>query len=164
MKVYLGGPIRDGNNYDILWRYGSGDYFNSHEIEIYNPTADMMYKHGEWIYKDTLKPISEHLMIKKDIANLKSSDILFINWLDIGNYFSIGSFSEFGMAMLLGKVIIVVATDVRIQHHPFITQGATIVVDNLKDGEECVLMYKTLHDFQVAEGISLINSPFMRAS
>ena len=162
MKVYLAGPIRNGNVYDITWRKQCKIYLKAHKIEAYDPTEDMVCHSDKWIYKTTRQPINEELMVKKDIDNLKASDILLINWLANDAHLSIGSFAEFGMGMILGKVIIVVTTDFRIQHHPFITQGATLVVDNFDDAEKCILMYKTLHDFKAAEGTSLISSLFMQ--
>ena len=135
--VYLSGPIsgltynkaRFGWRADFLDEMDDGITVLSpmrhegHLAEIKGPLDKM--------YPDNLFSRPK-MIVAKDFLDISMSDIL-VAYLQGAEKVSIGTMVELGYAKALGKTIVVIMEANSVHDHPFVTEVADTVVDNLSE-------------------------------
>jgi nucleoside 2-deoxyribosyltransferase len=160
ITVYAAGPMRSKlpeRDYDSVWReYTKVRIKNElpHEdIRVIDPTSYKTYSAAsdiEIIFDKYM--MGSQATLQQDMAGIAASDILLMNLLPyqksfplafdgsldngvgIGDHPSIGTFAEFGIALLSRKPVIVVTQDNYVVNHPFIKAGALKILHTVDDG------------------------------
>lgn len=141
--VYLSGPIT-GLDYKGA-RFGWREYVANmmeHGIKVLSP---MRHEGHLAEIKGTLeKEYPTHyfsgarVIVEKDMLDIKRSDIMLVNLLGAQRV-SIGTVSEIGMAMTMGKTIVLVMEDSgNVHDHPFVTIPAALRLNNLQDAVDAI--------------------------
>lgn len=136
--VYLSGPIT-GETYQAA-RFGWRKYVAERMSPGIKVLSPMRHEgHLAEMAGALEKDYPEHffsqprVLVEKDHLDIQRSDIMLVNLLGATRV-SIGTMVEIGIAMALGrKIIVVMAKDDKFHNHPFVTEPASLVLDNLDD-------------------------------
>ncbi len=137
--VYLSGPILGETYYAA--RYGWRLRVDSQLLPGIKSLSPMRHeghlKEIKGKITDANIPVhyfsGSRIIVKKDMMDIRRCDLVLVNLLGTKKV-SIGTVAEIGMAYALNKDIIVVINADNIHQHPFVTETASLVVDNLDDG------------------------------
>ena len=163
--IYLAGPMRftgAAEAYDREWReniaYKMSKYLN---VTVFNPMDENIVHPGDTgVSGSTLFgkfSTTPNAILHQDVQSISRSDIVFANLLSLsqtpvaytlqtsnseikgilpGGYPHIGVLCEVGIAIATHKLLIIVANQQNVVHHPFIAGGATRVLPDLELGLE----------------------------
>ena len=133
--VYLCGPITT-ESYSWEWREEATvllDYL--FELKTLDP---MRGKNLATISDGGLKSnIPGRVFMTRDLIDVQQSDLILCNFLSIPDRQCVGSLMELGYALALDVPFIVVTNDDFIRLHPFISENALYVFDNMEDAIDC---------------------------
>ncbi len=139
-KVYLSGPIL-GKTYTEArygWRQEVADAM-SPGIRVLSPMRHEGHlKDHAGVIGDNVINAPGHffagakIIVEKDMLDIRQCDIMLVNLLGTRKV-SIGTMVEIGMARAQDRTIIVVMDEGNIHDHPFVTETASLVLDNLPD-------------------------------
>lgn len=147
-KVYLSGPItgltykqaRFGWRKDFAEALGPGIEVLSpmrHEGHLAELQNKKLHSDPEATGQSNHFFSQAKMIVAKDFLDIEMSDVVVANFLGAKKV-SIGTVAELGYAKKAGKSIIVVMEKDNIHNHPFVTQVADAVVDNLDDASHIV--------------------------
>lgn len=131
--VYLAGPIR--NEQDYVWRKRFVEEYKD-ELQFRIPsdiiTTDITGANLEKGKLRTFGPAA-YMTYRTDLDLIDRSDFVIVNLLPMADgYPAIGSLFETGYARAKGKLIFIVADDVR-KAHPFLAFGADGLYPNFEE-------------------------------
>lgn len=134
-KVYLCGPITT-DEYSWKWREEVAtalDYLFA--IQALDP---MRGKNLATISDGGLKSnIPGRIFMNRDLMDLRDSSLVLCNFLSIPDRQCVGSLMELGYALALNIPFVVVTNEDFLKLHPFISENALYVFDNIEDAIEC---------------------------
>lgn len=135
--VYLSGPIT-GQNYQEA-RYGWRKYVAERLSPGIKALSPMRHEgHLAEVFGSLEKEYPEHffsqprVLVEKDRLDIERSDIILVNLLE-ANRVSIGTMVEIGIAVALGKKIVLCVHRGSMHDHPFVIETASLVLDKLDD-------------------------------
>ena len=143
--VYLAGPITTDDKH-ISWRKDVENRLRAYDIRAISPIRDK--DPSDWTNdgyegKSHL-PYANGGYVARDLFDIKRSDIILINMLDVPDRQSIGSWFEFGYAYACDIPTVIVADDPMINKHPFVYKTATKLVKSIDEAIEYIVFF--LHD------------------
>jgi nucleoside 2-deoxyribosyltransferase len=144
--VYLSGPI-SGESYDDA-RYGWRKYVADRLTPGIKALSPMRHEgHLAEIKGPLENQYPDHffsgkrIIVEKDKLDIERCDIMLVNLLGATKRVSIGTAVEIGIAMTLGKkVILVIEESGNVHDHPFITEPASLRVSSLDDAVYAINM------------------------
>lgn len=152
-KVYLAGPI-SGLTYDDA-RYGWRKEFQDKLVAKGSRAVPLSPMRHEGHLAEVKGPIEVNypthlfshgkMIVAKDFLDIEVSAIVVANFLGTTKA-SLGTVAEIGYAAAKGKTIVVIMEKGNMHYHPFVTEPAAVVVDNLDDAV-------TIVDSLLSEGI-----------
>ena len=137
LNLYLGGSIRDKNEYDVWWRkefwQGLGSKYN-----ILDPTSGRrcyrVTSNNYWAAMQETLQRDTNLMTEIDTFKIERANVGIWNLLAFNEgYPCIGSLVEIGIAWRSHKLVFVISDNVRVYQHPFIARPAAGVFPNHKE-------------------------------
>lgn len=133
--VYLCGTITPDPKY-LNWRVEATERLHALDIKVLNPVR---WKNPEDWTADGLEgtsdvPYSEGGFVARDQLDIERADALLLRFMDEPGRQSIGTWTEFGMAVEQRKMIVVVSDLPTVVKHPFVYKLATRVVATLDEG------------------------------
>lgn len=123
MKVYLAGPIRDKNDYDIEWRRFVTQELRRRGATVMSP-MDGQYEldKGEWFFNGIAAVPAT--MVPRDLFQLRQADVVLVNLLPLSEgYRGMGTLMELGVAIERRQLIVVVGPE-DVIGHPWIAHTA----------------------------------------
>jgi len=142
--VYLAGAIRfspEEEQYDRDWRtfvqLSLHDEF-SNNVTIYDPIRDESYKgEGTWKLYDGKFKSTPNMILHKDLAAIKQSDIIFMNLIPFNvGHPNVGTFMELGIAVAERKLLVVITDNFYLANYPLLTAAVTAQFSNVEMGVE----------------------------
>lgn len=142
-KVYLAGPIQ-GQPYGAIsdWREYAADSL-SDVATCYSPLRGKAALMPTQVVVENyaLSPLhSRKGVVERDFHDVRLSDLVLVNFVGFTDV-SKGTLVEIGMAYALRKPIVVAMNEGNVHDHPFVTETASFVVDNLNDAIAIVRTY-----------------------
>ena len=136
-KVYLAGPI-SGHSYNSVndWRQEAKDYLWQFQICGYSPMRGKSYLSKEEMLADSY---SDYTMSSinginvRDYNDVKTSDVVLVNFLNCGDRVSIGTVMEIAWARAFQIPIVIVMEADNIHRHGMLTFG-NVIVQSLDEG------------------------------
>jgi nucleoside 2-deoxyribosyltransferase len=129
-SVYLCGPITS-DPVTWQWRTEAKEYLDQRNVLALDPLRGKALGSIKGLGFESNIP--GWMFVQRDLIDLASSDAVLCNLLYIPDRQSIGTFMELGIANAKRIPFIVVATHEHVLKHPFITELAVKVVDNVED-------------------------------
>jgi nucleoside 2-deoxyribosyltransferase len=135
-RIYLCGPIAhtDWQTSARGWREYVHDRLS--EFDVFSPMRGKDFAKG-W---GTISPgqhkhplATDQAIVSRDTHDVRTSDLLFANFLDCPPKASIGSSAEYGLAWAWRKPIVTVMEPGNVHDHPFIRAMSTYLVTTLDE-------------------------------
>jgi hypothetical protein len=145
-SVYLGGHIT-GLTFDeaLAWRTIARARLEP-DIEVIDPLRGLESLRGKGVivgsYKDNPLTTSRGIM-SRDRADVKRSNAVLMNLLELPKMVSRGSCVEVGWSDAWRKILILLMEPENVHQHPMVCEAASYVLDDLEDGlsiTRCVLL------------------------
>lgn len=158
LAVYLAGAIRQSERefeYDKGWRaYAAAritEALAGEDVRVISPLAFKQFDGGRWTIFNGFE-MEDQAVLQQDLQSITRSDIVLMNLLPFenaeqrwgfgntseqwfaGGHPNIGTFSEFGIALVQRKPVVVIASDPYLVGHPFIRAGAARIVKTVDEG------------------------------
>ncbi len=138
MRVYLGGTVTKDATH-LNWRTVTARYLREQGIEPVDPIRfQNPTNFSENGLEDSTTPGS--FLVDVDLHDVRTSDVLLIYYQRDKNtpygYMrqSIGTWTEWGVAIERRIPVVVVTDDPEVANHPFIQRHAAIVTEHLSGG------------------------------
>ena len=135
MTVYLCGTV-SGDPATAKWREEAIDALEGRMLDAVNPIRGQ-----EQIDRLGFEcNVPSRLFVARDLNDVRKCDalLLYFPLACCNERQSIGTWTEFGAAVILGKPIIVVSDDPNVINHPMIREKATLVVPTLTEAYEAL--------------------------
>lgn len=139
ITAYLAGPVTGISwNTATGWRDGMRERLAESNVNCVSPLRGKNYLGQELSIKDSYEQhamSTERAILARDYYDVDHCDVLFVNYLGAKTR-SIGTISEVARAYFQNKYIIIVMESGNVHDHAFTRQQASVIVDNLEEGEE----------------------------
>lgn len=134
MTVYLsGGIFPDNAEATDAWRQHAARYFNAAAISVLDPCrgkATYRYEHH-----------TPNEIVLRDLRDIDKADLLFVNFVNVPDKLFTGTQMEILYAWLKRKPVVIVTTDERITHHPWIQALSVRIFSNLDEALDYTVIF-----------------------